>query len=81
MGFMTCLLEQQQKDAILVVGDKISKLAKFELIKTTNNNDKHIKSIFWYVGKAQWHAKDIRKWLWWKIHIQNLDFSYEEDWK
>jgi hypothetical protein len=46
MGFMTCLLEQQQKDAILVVGDKISKLAKFELIKTTNNNDKHIKSIF-----------------------------------
>jgi hypothetical protein len=46
MGFMTCHLEQQQKDAILVVGDKISKLAKFELIKTTNNNDKHIKSIF-----------------------------------
>ncbi len=77
---MTCLLEWQQKDAILVVGDKISKLTKFEPIKTTNNNDKHIKSIFWYVGKAQWHAKDHSKWLWWKIHKQNLDFFNEEGW-
>jgi len=46
MDFMTWLLERQQKDAILVVGDKFSKLAKFEPTKTTNNNDKDIKYIF-----------------------------------
>ncbi len=80
MDFMTWLLERQQEDAILVVGDKFSKLAKFESTKTTNNNDKHTKSIFWYVGKAQWHAKDHSKWLWCKIHIHNLDFSYEKGW-
>jgi hypothetical protein len=38
MEFMTCLLELQGKDTILVVVNEFSKLVKFEPTKTTISN-------------------------------------------
>jgi putative transposase len=55
MDFMTCLPLWEEKDIILVVVNRFSKLAKFGTTKTMTTM---IKSniVFRHVGKTSWHA-------------------------
>jgi len=50
MDFMTCFLEWQEKDTIMVAVDRFSKLATFGPTKITTTNDENNKGILQHVG-------------------------------